>query len=133
MKEILTPRQHEIADLLAWGASAKEIALILQLSVHTVVLHIKNIKRKLGINKITEISAYIFCTDYEVPVSYDKIGNIKKVISMYIFLILIGLAEFQQMDCLRISTTRIMRSRTVSRKGKRQEEGNCFEYDTALG
>ena len=133
MKEKLTPRQHEIAELLAWGASAKEIALILKLSVNTVTRHTKTAKKKLGINKTTEISAYIFCTDYNVPVKYDKIGNIRKALSMCAFLLLIGFAEFQQMDCIRVKTaTRVVKARTAARKLKRDSYEECDFYATTL-
>lgn len=133
MKEKLTPRQHEIAELLAWGASAKEIAEILKLSVNTVTKHTKMAKKKLGINKTTEISAYIFCTDYNVPVQFDKIGNIRKVISMCTFLLLIGFAEFQQMDCIRVRTvTRVAKVKTIARRVKRKGYEEYNFYATTL-
>lgn len=135
MKERLTPRQHEIAELLAWGASAKEIALILNLSVNTVIRHTKTAKKKLGISKTTEISAYIFCTDYNVSVQFDKIGNIRKIMSMCVFLVLIGFAEFQQMDCVRARTTTVRMTRTrTARRVKRDgyDECNLIFYATTL-
>lgn len=135
MKEKLTSRQHEIAELLAWGASAKEIALILGVSVNTVVRHIKIMKKKLGISKTTEISAFIFCTDYHVPVEYDRIGNIKKIVSMCALLILIAIAEFQQTDRLMVRTSamrvaRVRTARRVRREG--YDECNIAFYATTL-
>lgn len=132
MKGILTPRQHEIAELLAWGASAKEIALILTLSTDTVLRHIKNIKKRLNLSKTTEISAYIFCTDYEVSVEYDRLGNIKKVMSMLVFLILVGFAEFQQIDCFRGSTMRVAKTRITTRRVRRDGHEYNLIYDTTL-
>lgn len=135
MKEKLTSRQHEIAELLAWGASAKEIALILGVSVNTVVRHIKIMKKKLGISKTTEISAFIFCTDYHVPVEYDRIGNIKKIVSMCALLILIAIAEFQQTDRLMVRTSamRVARVRTARRARKDgYDECNIAFYATTL-
>lgn len=135
MKEKLTSRQHEIAELLAWGASAKEIALILGVSVNTVVRHIKIMKKKLGISKTTEISAFIFCTDYQVPIEYDRIGTIKKIVSMCGLLILIVLAELQQTDRLMIRTSamRVAKVRTT-RRVKRDgfDECNIAFYATTL-
>lgn len=135
MKEKLTSRQHEIAELLAWGASAKEIALILGVSVNTVVRHIKIMKKKLGISKTTEISAFIFCTDYQVPIEYDRIGTIKKIVSMCGLLILIVLAELQQTDRLMIRTSamRVARVRTTRRvKRDGYDEYNIAFYATTL-
>lgn len=124
----LTKKEQEIAELITWGASAKEIALILNRKTNTIARHIKNIKRKLGINKSTEISAYIFCTEYNVPIAYDKIGNIKKIISMCVCFFLIGLAEFQQMDCLRIRTVKPVSSRTIRTSARKAKKESYEEY-----
>ena len=47
MKESLTDREREIAELITWGASYKEVACILNLSVETVKEHIKHIKMQI--------------------------------------------------------------------------------------
>jgi DNA-binding CsgD family transcriptional regulator len=44
----LTPREHEVLQLLAAGASNKEIARSLDISVHTVKFHIASLLAKLG-------------------------------------------------------------------------------------
>lgn len=48
-KPVLTPRESEILSALARGASSKQIARELDLSVRTVEAHRQNIKRKLEI------------------------------------------------------------------------------------
>ncbi len=53
---LLTPREREIVDLLCTGLSKKEIADRLFISPATVVTHVKNIYRKLGINKVSELA-----------------------------------------------------------------------------
>lgn len=45
----LSPREREVLALLAAGASNRDIAAALALSVATVETHRKNIKKKLGI------------------------------------------------------------------------------------
>lgn len=50
----LTPREHEILDLLAEGQSNKVIARNLGISDGTVKLHVKAILRKLGIHSRVE-------------------------------------------------------------------------------
>ena len=45
----LTAREKEICNLVRGGASSKEIAAALNISVHTVNTHRKQIRRKLGI------------------------------------------------------------------------------------
>jgi len=46
----LSERELEILQLIAKGMSNKEIARILELSVHTVITHTKNIFRKLDVS-----------------------------------------------------------------------------------
>jgi len=48
-RPVLTPRESEILSALARGASSKQIARELDLSVRTVEAHRQSIKRKLGI------------------------------------------------------------------------------------
>jgi two-component system, NarL family, nitrate/nitrite response regulator NarL len=52
--ESLTPRQREIAVMLADGKSNKEIARELKVFEGTVKLHVKGILRKLGVRNRTE-------------------------------------------------------------------------------
>src|SRR5690606_20970587 len=51
----LTAREVEIVELLYAGLSKKEIAGKLFISLGTVSTHVKNIYRKLGVNKISEL------------------------------------------------------------------------------
>ncbi len=46
MRENLTEREREIAEFISWGASHKEIALILSIPIETVKEHVKHIKKK---------------------------------------------------------------------------------------
>ena len=45
---VLTPREREVLQLLAAGASNKVIARKLEVSVHTVKFHVASLLRKLG-------------------------------------------------------------------------------------
>jgi DNA-binding CsgD family transcriptional regulator len=53
----LTPRQREVADYAAAGATSQEIAKTLGISVHTVNDHIKAIYERLGIASRAELAA----------------------------------------------------------------------------
>ncbi|SEA03902.1 response regulator transcription factor [Variovorax sp. YR216] len=57
-RPLLTPRESEILSALGRGASSKEIALDLGLSVRTVEAHRQSIKRRLGIEGQAELIKY---------------------------------------------------------------------------
>jgi len=50
----LSDRETEILHFIAKGMSNKEIAILLELSVHTIMTHTKNIYRKLNVNSRSE-------------------------------------------------------------------------------
>ena len=54
----LTPRQREIAQLLAEGRSAKEIASILDISIRTVHFHKYGIMKELGLASNAQLVQY---------------------------------------------------------------------------
>jgi len=55
MYEDLTHREKEIFDLLLTGKSSKEMAYALKITHDTIMVHRKNIYRKLGVNSISEL------------------------------------------------------------------------------
>lgn len=126
MKEILSKREKEIAELVTWGASCKEISCILNISVETAKEHVKHIKKKLGINKSTEIGAFIFCTEYNVPVHRDKLGRIKNLIAIVTCTLAFMLVEYQQLNVIRTTTVRNIR---VTRNSKRSKNDYHFIYE----
>ncbi|MEQ8323195.1 MAG: response regulator transcription factor [Vicingaceae bacterium] len=58
----LTPRETEIASLLAKGLTNKEVAEMIFLSPHTVQTHRKNLMKKLGIRSASELTLYAVST-----------------------------------------------------------------------
>ena len=57
-RDLLTPREREIVQLLAEGKSTKEVAVALNLSVKTAETHRSNIMRKLNLHSISELVLY---------------------------------------------------------------------------
>lgn len=56
---LLSEREKEIVSLLVKGASKKEIAMGLHIAVSTVETHVKNIYKKLGVKKMTELTQIV--------------------------------------------------------------------------
>jgi DNA-binding NarL/FixJ family response regulator len=52
---VLTSRELEVAQLLSWGKSNKEIGDVLKIKVRTVETHRANIMRKLNVHSVTEL------------------------------------------------------------------------------
>ena len=58
LQEILTGREIDVLKLLATGHANKEIADKLNISVHTVITHRKNISQKTGIKSVSGLTIY---------------------------------------------------------------------------
>jgi two-component system, NarL family, response regulator NreC len=56
--DLLTPREREVLQMVAEGRSNKDVANILNLSLHTVETHRGNILEKLGLHGIPELILY---------------------------------------------------------------------------
>lgn len=55
----LTKRQHQILGLVAKGASNAELAAALDISVHTVKVHVWRMFRRLNVKSRTEAVAWL--------------------------------------------------------------------------
>ena len=110
----LTKRESEIAELVAWGGSKKEIANRLFLSERTVENHIKNIYAKVECGKSNELSAWWFCTRFNI--SFDLSPFKKKVIGFLLLLITLPqIATVDDSDTWmkpQRTTTRVIRAKT---------------------
>ncbi len=62
-RDNLTPREREVVQLLANGKTAKEVAVILGLSVKTVETHRSNVMRKLQIHSLSELVLFAVRND----------------------------------------------------------------------
>ena len=76
----LPKREIQIAELIAWGLSKKEIASKLFLSERTVENHTRSIYRKAGVTKSNELSAWWFCHKYSISLNESPIKQTVMVI-----------------------------------------------------
>lgn len=63
---MLTNREWQIAGLLAWGASKKEVAGKLIISIRTVENTARNIYEKAQVRSIGQLSAWYFCKRFGI-------------------------------------------------------------------
>ena len=71
----LAKREKEILERVAWGASYKEVANFLKISSSTVDTTLRRVKEKRGLNKVTELSAWWFCTTYGISFSLSPLSR----------------------------------------------------------
>lgn len=71
----LTSRECQVAELCAWGAAKKEIASQLFISERTVENHFRNIYEKVGCQKVNELSAWWFCTRFNISFSLSPLAS----------------------------------------------------------
>ena len=114
----LTGRESEIAELVAWGGSKKEIANLLSISERTVENHIKNIYAKVGCGKSNELSAWWFCTRFHI--SFDLSPLKRSLVGFFLFLITLPQIATNDndnwMNTQKTNNVRMARTRTKTRR-----------------
>lgn len=86
----LTKTEKIVVELLCSGRSEKEIANKLHVTTYTVNNHTKNIRRKLGVNKNTEIMLY------KISELNGKEFDLKKIreLGINIILLVVNICDF---------------------------------------
>lgn len=123
----LTPRETQIAELLAWGHAKKDVAYELNISIRTVENTARNIYEKVGIQKATELCVWWFCSNYGI--SFD-LNPLKRAIIACFLLVAILPYEFKSdNDILRTFRSKPLRTAKASRRGRRRErEVDFIDY-----
>jgi len=123
---ILTKREAEIAELLAWGAAKKEVADTLYISTRTVENTARNIFVKCGIQKATELCVWWFCT--QCGVSFEM-SPIKRAVSIVILFFFIQSNIIEAKESKRYFESSIRRiEETECRRLCRDEDINELDY-----
>lgn len=123
----LSPRESEIAELLAWGASKKEVADRLFISARTVENTARNIYAKIGIQKATELCVWWFCAKCGVPTSCDPLK--RAFVSIVLLLAFLPYEFSNHNDQYTARVTRTVRTCRPgrTRRGREENEINPFE------
>lgn len=117
----LTKRETEIAELFAWGAAKKDVSEQLFISERTVENHARTIYEKVGCKKINELSAWWFCTHFNIAFELSPLK--RKVIATIMLLLILPQLHFNNDEFVRTLRTRPTTARTcrVSRRKPEQE------------
>ncbi len=117
----LTKREIQLVELFAWGASKKEAAAELHVSERTIENHARSIYSKLGIGKVNELSAWWFCTRFNI--SFD-LSPFKRAVVSFIFLLIL----LPQLFYNNTITVYRRRTATIARTyGHRRKTDNNFK------
>ena len=133
MEGVLTEREYQIAELIAWGAAQKEVPDLLvekyggrPISINTVQVIISSIYSKTHTGKATELSAWWFTHELGVDAVKAPVPSIRQKLISAIFLIIllpqIACADLNQaIRTPRARTPRPTRYERVERSRRREE------------
>lgn len=80
----LAKREMEVAECIAWGASYKEVPDMVQgkagrrIALSTVRNIVARVKEKIGVEKNTEVSLWVFHKKYNVPLERPTASKVEK-------------------------------------------------------
>lgn len=123
MSKDLSRREYQVAELIAWGASKKEVPELLkklyggkEISVHTVENILRSIYEKIHLSKATELSVWWFCKHYGVDGSMSPLKKAKEaIIALVLFVIILPQAVNPDLSAIRPSRARTARVERVER------------------
>lgn len=95
----ISPREYQIAELIAWGASDKEVALELNITPLTAKTHRRNIEHKINASNTADLTRWFFQTKHRV--SFGLSPRTIKHIAMAMFF-LVTLCEVAKIPVMRI-------------------------------
>lgn len=81
----LTRRESQITELIAWGATYKDVSNLLSISPRTVENTVRSAKEKTGVTKVNELSAWYFCTHFNISFN---LSPLQRSIIALVFLML---------------------------------------------
>lgn len=121
----LTRRESEVAELFAWGGAKKDVADMLCVSQRTVENHARNIYEKIGCGKVNELSAWWFCTHFNI--SFD-LSPLKRRVMAAGMAALMFFAEFgMKEEFVRVRVRQSTAREAVCRCRQRSEDFNFLE------
>ena len=124
----LTKRESEIAELFAWCASKKDIANRLYISERTVENHARNIYVKIGCQKVNELSAWWFCTNFHI--SFDLSPLTRRAIATCLLVLVVFQMTFNSDTIIRAQRTQARTTRVRSARRKNESDNATFMFNS---
>ena len=83
---VLTARESEIAELIAWGASKKRVSSDLFIAERTVENHARSIYEKTDCHTVGELSAWWFCTHFNISFDLSPLKRAALALAMAVYI-----------------------------------------------
>lgn len=125
----LTRRETQVAELIAWGATKKDVARMLDISVRTVENIARSIFEKTEVTKANELSAWWFCSRYHISLNMSPLRRAISTLSLVIMITAIELSSVA-VDMRPIRTRSIRQTtRIVKARARRKQEDSINYYN----
>jgi DNA-binding CsgD family transcriptional regulator len=126
LPEMVSRREYQVAELIAWGASDKEIAQELEISPETAKTHRKNILHKIDGHNAADITRWFF--QKKCRISFGL--NPRQIMHLAVFLL--GLVIFDEFvdnsEMLRARRIRMKAAKTARYVRSRVKTGRKYEF-----
>ena len=122
MKLGLSDREQLVAEQYAKGMTDKEVADVLGRSEWTIKAQKRDIYRKLGISKDTELVLYLFCDKLKINFDLKEIRKHGIELFFSILFLIMAVMDFQ-LDMRRCRMQQRGRVTRVMRRTNKREEG----------
>jgi DNA-binding CsgD family transcriptional regulator len=119
----LSKREENIARLIAWGYVQKEIADMLEISIQTVSVHLRNIYSKLKIHKETDLTRYWIFREYSIADNF-----MKTTIAVFFLLLSVSSVLFD-VNMVRAQRCRTLCAKTLRSTRTRTRRSKTIEYN----
>lgn len=93
----LSKRESQVTQLIAWGATKKDVANSLHRSIRTIENTCRNIFEKTGVTKVNELSAWFFCHEFNISIDLSPLKQQRAAITM-LLLVTLELFNFSGSD-----------------------------------
>ena len=116
----LTEREHLVAEQYCKGLAGKEVAIVLDRSEWTIKAQKRDIYRKLGISKDTELVLYMLCEKMRIEFDLKEIR--KHGLEIFFAIIFMTIAVLNYRIDMRMQMRRIVRTARVVRRIQNRNE-----------